>query len=57
MCLLYAGLKTLDTWPDEIKHESLINRALDIRSNFMQYLAVQIEHARLGQTSMFQNFS
>jgi hypothetical protein len=55
MCLLYAGLKTLDTWPDELQHEPLINRALDIQSNFMGYLAIQIEHANtlLGKTGKF----
>jgi hypothetical protein len=45
MCRLYAVLETLDTWPDELQYEPLLNRALDIRSSFMQYLAVQIKHA------------
>jgi hypothetical protein len=59
MCFFYAGLKTIDTWPDELQHEPLINRALDVRSSFMQYLAVQIEHAntRLGKAGKFQESS
>jgi hypothetical protein len=58
MCLLYAGLETLNTWPDELQYEPLINRALDIRSSFMQYLAVQIEHANtpLGKAGMLWIF-
>jgi hypothetical protein len=55
MSFLYAGLETFDTWPDELQYEPLINRALDIRSSFMRYLAVQLEHAntRLGKTGKF----
>lgn len=55
MCRLYAGLETLDTWPDELQYEPLLNRALDIRSSFMQYLAVQIKHANtlFGKPGMF----
>lgn len=54
MCRIYAGLQTLETWPDELQYEPLLNRALDIRSSFMQYLAVQIKHANtpLGKVGM-----
>jgi hypothetical protein len=46
MCQQLEQLDILDSLPDDFaQRESLVNRAMDIRSAFMLYLAAHIQHA------------
>lgn len=44
MCQQLERLEILNILPDDIDQESIFNRAIDVRSSSMLYLAVNIHH-------------
>jgi len=58
MCQQLQQLDILDALPDNIEHRDLLlNRAMDVRSAFMLYLAAHIQHgaSSLGRLGMSEN--
>ena len=56
MCQQLEQLKVIDSVPKDLEQRDiLINRALDVRSACMQYLAVNIRHdaTRFGTPGIF----
>jgi hypothetical protein len=45
MWQILGQLEVIKSLPDDVEHTSLTNRAIDVRSAMMLYLAVEIEHS------------
>ena len=51
MCQLLRQIEAVEKFSDDLDNESLVNRAIDVRSASMLYLAAHVRHGknRLGE--------